>query len=212
MKKELLVIDKENGEALERLEFTGGYNITFSNLNDGGNLRHIRKLDNGKFGMKHWIKSYIYRPIARQLVNKFEELVHIKPEKILFIEDIDWEKPDSLKPKRHWIARISKTNNQLHAMTGYDYILETRSYFVERMSKEQLVALLYHELRHIDVYGDLISHDVEDWENQVATLGKDWATTQAQIIDILDEDFESWKELEKVATQLNMFDKIRAVK
>ncbi|WP_266353294.1 hypothetical protein [Gottschalkia acidurici] len=42
-------------------------------------------------------------------------------------------------------------------------------------------------------------------------MGKDWATTQASIIDLLENQFE-WNELESVATQVNMFDKISAVK
>lgn len=212
MKKQLIVVNKDTGERLEDIEFSGGYNIIFANLHDGGNLRYIRKLDNGKFGDKHWIKNFIYRPIAKKLVEKFPELKHIKPMGILFIEDMEWEMPDSVKPKRHWMARILKANKHLDFMTGYDYVLETRNYFIDRMSREQLVALIYHELRHIDKYGDLVSHDVEDWDNLVATLGRDWATTQAQIIDILDDDFEGWRDLGKVATQLNMFDKLRAVK
>lgn len=212
MKKQLIVVNKDTGERLEDIEFSGGYNIAFTNLHDGGNLRYIRKLDNGKFGDKHWIKNFIYRPIAKKLVEKFPELKHIKPMGILFIEDMEWEMPDSVKPKRHWMARILKANKHLDFMTGYDYVLETRNYFIDRMSREQLVALIYHELRHIDKYGDLVSHDVEDWDNLVATLGRDWATTQAQIIDILEDDFEGWRDLGKVATQLNMFDKLRAVK
>lgn len=212
MKKQLIVINKDTGDRLEEVEFSGGYNIVFTNQHDGGNLRYIRKLDNGKFGDKHWIKNFIYRPIAKRLIEKFPELKHIKPMGILFIEDMEWEMPDSAKPKRHWMARISKANKHLDFMTGYDYVLETRNYFIDRMSREQLVALIYHELRHIDKYGDLVSHDVEDWDNLVATLGRDWATTQAQIIDILEDDFEGWRELGKVATQLNMFDKLRAVK
>jgi len=212
MGKELIVIDKESGETLERVEFSGGYNITFTNLDDEGRLRHIRKLDNGKFGYKHWIKNYSYRPIANKLVDKFKEIKHIQTEKILFIEDIEWHKPDSIKPKKYWFARISKANNQLQSMTGYDYVMETRNYFIERMNREQIIALIYHELRHIDEYGDIISHDVEDWDNLVSTLGRDWATAKAKIIDILDEGFEEWDELRTVAKQLNIFDGIRAVK
>ncbi len=65
MKKQLIVINKDTGDRLEEVEFSGEYNIVFTNQHDGGNLRYIRKLDNGKFGDKHWIKNYIYRPIAQ---------------------------------------------------------------------------------------------------------------------------------------------------
>ena len=198
-------------ERLEDITFDGGYNIEFTNLTDGGNIRHIRSLDNGKFGEKHWIKSYIYRSIAERLVKRYPELGHIRPVRILFIEEMDWQPPDSIKPKKHWVAKTSKANKQLSTMIGYDYVIETRNYFIERMSRLQIIALLYHELRHIDKEGYIALHDVEDWDNLVATLGKDWATTQANVIDLLEDQFE-WNELESVATQVNMFDKIRAVK
>jgi hypothetical protein len=97
-------------------------------------------------------------------------------------------------------------------MTGYEYILETRSYYTDSMQREQLIALLYHELRHIDKDGYIVKHDVEDWGNMVATLGIDWATTQATIKDILSDDFDEWSVLEPVAKQLNMFGGLRAVR
>lgn len=50
-----------------------------------GKLRHIRKLDNARFGDKHWIKNWIYKPIAKKLVNRFPEIKHINHKYILFI-------------------------------------------------------------------------------------------------------------------------------
>ncbi len=117
---------------------------------------------------------------------------------------MEWEKPDSVKPKKHWMARISKANKQFSSMSGYEYILETRNYFIERMSREQIIALIYHELRHIDEYGDLQPHDIEDWDNMIATLGKDWATTKAEIKNLIDDDIP-WEELEPAAEQLDVF-------
>ena len=204
MAKKLQIINDLTGEVLEEQEFSGGYHIIYTNLEDMGKLRHIRKLDNARFGDKHWIKNWIYKPIAEKLVSKFPEIKHINPNKILFIEDMEWEKPDSTKPKRHWQARISKSNKQFEAMTRYSYILETRNYYIEKMTREQIIALIYHELRHIDEWGDLQPHDIEDWDNMVATLGKDWAETQAEIKNLIDDDI-LWKELEPAAKQLDVF-------
>ncbi|NBI08261.1 putative metallopeptidase [Senegalia massiliensis] len=209
--KNLIVVDTNTGEKIEEIEFSGGYNISYTNLTDSGKIRNIRKLNNSKFGEKHWIKNYIYKSISIKLVEKFKELKHVRPNKILFIEDIYWQKPDSIKPKKHWMARIKKANKQLESMLGYEYILETRSYYTEMMQKEQLIALIYHELRHIDEYGDIKEHDVEDWDNMIATLGKDWATTKAQIPNLID-DYIDWNSLEKRAKQMNLFRDIRAVK
>lgn len=208
--KKLQIINEITGEILEEKEFSGGYHIIYTNLEDMGNLRHIRKLDNARFGDKHWIKNYIYRPIAEKLIKKLPEIGHINPKHILFIEDMEWEKPESLKPKKHWQARISKANKQFSAMSGYDYILETRNYFIERMNREQIIALIYHELRHIDEWGDLQPHDIEDWDNMVATLGKDWAETKAEIKNLIEDDI-LWEELEPAAKQLDIF-QIKAVR
>lgn len=204
-----IVVYEENRE-LERINFSGGYNITVANNEDGGNLKHFRRLDNGKFDDKHWIKNFIYRPIAEKLVKKFDELGHIKPGRILFIEDTEWEPRDG--DKRPWQARIRKANKQLEAMTGYWYVIETRRYFTDNMSKEQVIALLYHELRHIDRNGEIIPHDVEEWSNIIATLGIDWNSRKSQIIDILELD--EWNELPGIEMQMGFFGDrpLRAVK
>ncbi|WFD12419.1 hypothetical protein [Tepidibacter hydrothermalis] len=34
MKRKLIIIDKDTGEELERVEFTGGYNIAVTNMHD----------------------------------------------------------------------------------------------------------------------------------------------------------------------------------
>ncbi|AFS79208.1 hypothetical protein Curi_c22050 [Gottschalkia acidurici 9a] len=162
MQKQILVVNKETEEKLEEITFNCGYNIAFTNLTDDGSIRHVRSLDNGKFGEKHWIISYIYKPIAEKLVKKYQELRHIRPTRILFIEEMDWIPPDSIKPKKHWVAKASKANKHLSSMIGYDYVMETRSYFIERISRSQIIELLCHELRQIDEYGDIASHDVED--------------------------------------------------
>jgi len=202
--KKLRITDDNTGEIILEKEFSGGYHFIYTNLHDAGKLHHIRDLDNGKFGEKHWIKNFIYKPIATRLIKKFEELKHIKPSKILFIEDMDYEEPKSSKPKKYWRARISKANKQFSEMTGYEYILETRNYYIERMSREQIIALIYHELRHIGKDGDMVKHDIEDWNNMIATLGTDWATTQAKIKNLLEDEI-LWRELEPLAKQLNVF-------
>ncbi|WP_406244149.1 putative metallopeptidase [Tissierella carlieri] len=40
--------------------------------------------------------------------------------------------------------------------------LKTRKYFIERMQREQIIALIYHELIHIREDGDMVKHDIED--------------------------------------------------
>ena len=197
------ITDDSTGEIILEKEFSGGYHIIYTNHDDAGKLHHIRNLDNAKFGDKHWIKNFAYKTLAWKLREKFDELKYINPNRILFIEDMEWKKPDNDKPQ--WIARISLANKQFAYMTNYDYILETRNYFIERMSREQIIALIYHELRHIGPDGDIIKHDVEDWNNMIATLGTDWATTQSRIKNLIEDEI-IWRELEPIAKQMDMFD------
>ncbi|TCO79156.1 hypothetical protein [Marinisporobacter balticus] len=56
-------------------------------------------------GDKHWIKNYQYRPTVLRLVEKFDELNHIDPYKILFIEDMEWEPGTAKNP---WIAKTKQ--------------------------------------------------------------------------------------------------------
>ena len=92
--KKLRITDDDTGEIILEKEFSGGYHLIYTNIDDSGKLHHIRELDNAKFGEKHWIKNFVYGPIANKLAKKFEELRHIKPSKILFIEDMDYEDPE----------------------------------------------------------------------------------------------------------------------
>lgn len=209
MAMRIKVLDENTGEVLEDIGFGGGYNIQYADNEDSGRIKKVTKLDNARFSDKHWIKNYLYRPIAERLVEKFEELGHIRPQRILFLEDTKYTKKVG---KKDWIARVRATNNELCSVTGYHYIIETREDFTRDMSREQIIALIYHELRHIDTDGSLVSHDIEDWSNMVASLGVDWAATKSVIWDLLDDDFE-WDKL-RGTRQVNMFEEkqLRAVK
>lgn len=204
MSKSLKIIDESSGEILENVNFNGGYNIQYVNSEDSGQIIKITKLDNGKFGEKHCIKNYIYQPIAEKLTEKFAEINSIISSKILFLENTEWEPGGA---KNDWIARTRKANPHLIELTGYKWIIETRKYFIEKMSREQLIILIYHEMRHIDTSDDgLKKHDIEDWNNIIATFGKNWDSTKAQLKDILSDDFISWKHVIKSERQMSMYD------
>lgn len=210
--KQLSIVDRTTGAVLEDVVFTGGYNIVYCNNHDNGTMKKINKLDNAKFGDKHWIKNMWYQPIAHKLTEKFPELKHIKAGKILFIEDMDWVKPDNNKPQ--YRAKVKKAPKEFSSMTGYDFILETRHFYIENMQQEQVIALIYHELLHIDTDGSLRPHDIEDWSQLIATFGADWAETVGSIRDILDDEFDEsdWLKLPTAAQQLSMFSRMNPIR
>lgn len=203
--KRLTVVNEQTGEIEEDLRFSGGYNILYSNHEDDGNIKKILKLNNAKFGDKCWIMNEWYGPIARGLIDKFEEIEHVRYYRIIFIEDRQWEPGNAVW---NWKARIKKAGTQFREATGYDYILETRKYYTERMSKEQLILLIYHELKHIGQDGSILHHNIEDWDNIVATFGKDWHQRGQELINILDAQFgsENWRLVLPTVGQLNLFD------
>lgn len=202
----ILKITDELGRELEHIEFSGECNISYTD--EQGYIKHRNRIANGTFG-KWQIRNYLYYPLVKKLIGKFKELNHIHYSKILFLVDEYWE-PGSAA--RNWIAKTSKANAQLRESWGYDYIIEIRQYYTEKMDDAQVVALIYHELRHIGAGGELKDHDIEDWDNMIATLGKDWAQNEISIPNILDDDFAYWSNLRKAGMQISFYDNLAPTK
>lgn len=144
-----------------------------------------------------------YRPIAEALKAKFTELQYVPVQSILFIENLEDKKK---KNNKTMYAQISKVPNKwaeiIYQVTGrnYEYMLEIFKYNTAHMSREQMIALIYHELRHIQFVKeklevDIVGHDVEDWLNMVEKLGLNWPSTKAQVYDLL-ADNVNWETIE----------------
>jgi predicted metallopeptidase len=146
-----------------------------------------------------------YRPIAEALVKKFEELKHVPVKNILFIENME----DKRKKNNAIVyAQISKVPGKweeiIFQVAGkhFDYMLEVLKENTIHMSREQIVALIYHELRHIQIVTkkdgrdlDIVAHDVEEWLNMAEKLGLNWQSTLSQVPDLL-ADGVDWDSIE----------------
>ena len=157
-------------------------------MENSANLIQVNAFD-GKY-----LINESYRPIARALIEKYPELRHILVNSILFVEDTVSTKKKNGKVVFAQIGPIpEKWNDILFQMTGrsFDFMLEVFKVNTSVMSREQIIALIYHELRHIDLDGKIIGHDIEDWLNMVEKLGIRWGSTRANIPDIL-EDGVDW--------------------
>lgn len=53
-------------------------------------------------------------------------------------------------------------------------------------SKQQIIAVVYHELRHISRDGEIVAHEIEDWDIMYNKLGHDWMSKYQDIPDLLD--------------------------
>ncbi|AKC63195.1 Uncharacterised protein [Clostridium sporogenes] len=179
-----------------------GYNLQYAEATGDGKIEKIRALGNGKYDIKHWIKNDIYQPMAlkikQNLMGQVPELSRVNVEKILFIEDIDYVGDEMSKSDD--VMWIKKAPKQVTELTGYKFIIESREFWMSRISKEQVVAHIYSCLKQID--GDkLIEPDVKGWKEVIGNLGLGWETTLSPIPNLLegfeDEDFKMLKKADK---------------
>jgi len=137
-----------------------------------------------------------YRPIAEALVAKYREISHVPVDKMIFIENTD---ATPRRKGRFILAQIGvvppKWSEIIEQLTGVEvaYWMEIFKKHVEGLSREQIIALIYHELRHVSRLGGIVGHDVEDWANMISALGTRWNCVDAEVPDLLAEgvDWES---------------------
>ncbi|MDA8228746.1 MAG: putative metallopeptidase [Desulfitobacterium hafniense] len=157
-----------------------------------------------EFNGKHKINEN-YRPIAESLKAKFRELEYVPVKNILFIENTEDKRKKNNSTVYAQISKIPpKFEEIIYQVTGkyFEYMLEIFKENTYAMSREQIVALIYHELRHIQLVQkkdgseiDIVGHDVEDWLNMVEKLGLNWQGTMSQIPDLLG-DGVNWESIE----------------
>jgi len=147
-----------------------------------------------------WLINDAYRPIATQLCTKFDnEIGHINTRTVLFLDD---RESKAITKGRKTFAATGKVpamwNETIEQLTGWNF-----SHFIvfykknmELMSREQVCALVYHELRHIGLEGDLKPHHIEDWVEMIEKLGVNWAVTRASIPDLLDDSVVDWNDIQ----------------
>ncbi|MHC1683715.1 MAG: putative metallopeptidase [Clostridiaceae bacterium] len=195
------ILDKNTGE-IKEIE-CNGFNLQYVTSDGDGRIQKVIRLNNGKYSVKHWIKNDIYQPLARKIKDNLKEkvpsLVSVNVDRILFIEDTDYV-GDEIDRDKDWVMRIKKAQAQLTEYTGYKFIVESREFWIERISHEQIVAHLYSVLRQIE--GEkIIEPDVREWKEVLGTLGYGWGKTISPIPNLLDgfdnEDFKMLKRADK---------------
>lgn len=195
------IVDQVTGESKE-IE-CNGFNLQYVTNESDGKIQKITRLNNGKYGFKHWIKNEIYHPIALKIKEKFrEEIISfstVNVEKVLFIEDMDYV-GDEIDRDKDWVMRIKKAPAQLTEYTGYKFIVESKEFWMSRISHAQIVAHIYSVLRQID--GDkLIEPDIKEWKEVLGNLGYGWGKTITPIPNLMDgfdtDDFMMLKRADK---------------
>lgn len=136
------------------------------------------------------------RPIAKALVNKYEELYHIDPDKILFV--VNHKSAGSRKQMvLAKTGRIPPKWSELLYQLGscsYFYMIEFFAKTTAAMDENQMVALVYRELRRIGPEGEIYSPDVIDWWQMLMGLGRKWYYPDSSCPNLLDDNVD-WKKL-----------------
>lgn len=195
------IIDERFG-VIKEIECIG-YNLQYVEATGSGNIQKIRALNNGKYSYKHWIKNEFYRPLAEKIKEKYKETIPgfnlINLDKILFLEDMDYV-GDEVK-RDDEVMWIKKAPKQLTDLTGYLFIVESREFWMSRISHEQILWHMYSVLRQIEGGDKLKEPDLKGWKEVIGTCGLGWQTTMSPIPDIMDgfdtEDFAMLKKADK---------------
>ncbi|MDR0648308.1 MAG: hypothetical protein LBF92_03100 [Synergistaceae bacterium] len=136
------------------------------------------------------------RPIADELIKKYDELRHIDLSKILFVVN---HKSAGSK-KRVVLARTGRVPDkwrdvlfQLGACS-YFYLVEFYGKTTASLDENQMTALIYRELRRIGPEGQINPPDIHDWWQVLIGLGPHWFYPDAVIPNLLDDSVD-WKKL-----------------
>lgn len=181
-------------------------------------MKHVNRfrdliLDHQIVGQKIRINEH-YRPIAEALCKKHEELKHVPVNNILFLDDVETEKKSKGKYVLAEIGKIpAKWSEVIEQTTGFYFELVLTVYRenTSHLSREQKIALIYHELRHIRDTAKglvLVGHDIEDWREMHDKLGPNWSSTHADMPDLLDAEFD-WSKFDPPP---GLFTGLKAVK
>ena len=137
------------------------------------------------------------RPIAEELVKKYEELRHIDPSKILFVLNHAASGESKKKIILANTSRISPKWTEIIFQLGacsFFHTMEFYSKTTSMLDENQMVALVYRELRSIGAEGQIVSPDVHDWWQILMGLGRYWFYPDQTCPNLLDDKVD-WKKL-----------------
>ena len=136
------------------------------------------------------------RPIADELIKKYEELRHVDASKILFIVN---HKSGGSK-KRVVLAKTARVSDkwrdvlyQLGACS-YFYVIEFYAKTTACLDENQMTALVYRELRMIDPEGAIVTPDINDWWQVLTGLGRHWFYPDSTCPNLLEAGID-WRKL-----------------
>lgn len=136
------------------------------------------------------------RPIADELIKKYDELHHIDPNKILFI--VNHKSAGSKKTVT--LARTARVPDKWRDLlyqlgaASYEHMIEFYGKTTSMLDENQMTALIYSELRRIGPEGQILTPDTHGWWQVLRGVGRHWFYPDSTCPDLLD-DAVDWKRL-----------------
>lgn len=147
-----------------------------------------------------------YRMIANGLKGKFKELEHVPVENIIFLDRMETEEKKLNKKVLAKVSQIPKRyQGIIYQLTGtiFTFMIEVFLKNISYLTREQKIAVIYHELRHLQlVITDkgpdikIVGHHVEDWYEMIDKLGATWTKNGKAVPNLLDESIVNWSSIE----------------
>ncbi len=138
-----------------------------------------------------------YKPVAQKLIEKFDELRHVDPQSLLFVMN---KKGSGKHNKKVILAKTSKVPPKWQEIMfqlgspSYFYLIEFFEKSVAVLDENQMTALIYRELRRIDLNGNIGNPDIHEWYQIFVGLGRHWFYPDATCPDLLAEEVD-WHNL-----------------
>ncbi len=159
-------------------------------------IYNVEKETSGGAEFDYEIVNKRIRPLAEQLIEKFDELKHIDPAKILFVLNHKTAGSKNHIVLAHTTRIPVKWTELMYQLAGVSYFYKMEFYAktTAALDESQMIALLYSELRRIGHEGKMLIPDVHDWWQVVIGLGRKWFYPNETCANLLDEGVD-WKKL-----------------
>lgn len=125
---------------------------------------------------KNRIANARYHEMVKGMKKNYpDNLSLINVNRLLFVEDIEWERKEKATENSAWKIQIQKAPKLVHDTIGIDYILKTRKWWTDKMSDSQIAAMIMAELLRINSEtGAIKKLTSESYSPFTSTFGAKW--------------------------------------
>lgn len=122
-------------------------------------------------------------PFIEGIKKNYPELDFISTRRIMFVNDFEWERKENSNENSAWKIALQKAPKMIQDLCGIDYIIRTRTHYINYMTEGQIAAMLMAELLRIDKEtGAIKKLTSESYSPFTSTFGSKWLEKGAKIL------------------------------